>query len=102
MKPAEFNAIRDAQGLRVALNHAVTRYDRQEEAKPRRNHHNHYALAIYLGRVSEVADIVERGEATLAQALYDNFNDRLLTFVERAAGLEVTYGGGRADKGRLA
>jgi hypothetical protein len=37
---------------------------------------------------------------SLARALYDNFNDRLLTALETAAGVPVTYGGGARDKGR--
>jgi hypothetical protein len=34
--------------------------------------------------------------ARCGRALYDNFNDRLLTAIETAADLPVTYGGGRA------
>ena len=103
MKPTEFNAIRNAQGLRVALSHALTRFDRLEEAKaienPKRNSHNVYALGIYLRRLDDVMEEIEAG-SSLARALYDNFNDRLLTFMEKTAGLPITYGGGRADKGR--
>jgi hypothetical protein len=34
--------------------------------------------------------------------LYDNFNDRLLTALEKAAGVPITYGGGGKDRGRPA
>ena len=36
------------------------------------------------------------------RALYDNFNDLLLTYPEKASGCEVTFGGGAADTGRPA
>ena len=93
----------DIAALRDKLAHEVTRFDSAEEAKaaknPRRYYHNVYALGLYLGRVdSVIADVA--GGTSLARALYDNFQDRLLTRLEKACGLPVTYEGGSHDTGR--
>jgi AraC-like DNA-binding protein len=90
MKNSEFESIR------AGLTRAVTRYARSQE---NRKSYNRYALGQYLIRMDEICRAVECGEATLARALYDNFNDRLLTYLEKAAGVKITYGGGAADKG---
>lgn len=69
--------------IRIALNHAVTRYDRQEMEKNSKNpkyYYNHYALAIYLGRVTDVMEDVKKGKS-LMQALERNFSDKLLKFI---------------------
>jgi len=50
----------------------------------------------------ERAESEHKAGASVARALYDNFNDRLLTRLERAAGVPVTYGGGGQDRGRPA
>jgi hypothetical protein len=65
------------------LSHAVTRYDRAQEAKAaknRRAYHNPNALAIYLGRVHEIAERVERG-ANLGAEINRELTDRLLDYV---------------------
>lgn len=78
------------------LTHTVTAFDRKEEGK---RGYNHYALAIYLSRCSDVIAEMESGKS-LHRALYDNFNDRLLTALEKTCKLPVTYGGGACDTGR--
>jgi hypothetical protein len=40
------------------------------------------------------------GGKSIARALYDGFCARLLTRLEKAAGVPVTYGGGARSKGR--
>lgn len=92
----------DMQKLRRTLVHAVTQFDAREEAKAaknKRHHHNVYALGIYLGRVDSVIAAVACGDS-LSRALYDNFQDTLLTALEKACGVPVTYGGGSHDTGR--
>jgi predicted GNAT superfamily acetyltransferase len=93
----------DARRLEFKLEHVVTAFDTKEEAKcaKRGRHFNHYALSIYLGRVAEVVALVESG-VSLHRALYDNFQDTLLTALEKACALPVTYGGGAHDTGRPA
>lgn len=69
-------------GMRDKLVHAVTRYDIGQEKRAKLRlaaYHNIYALPQY-----------------------DNFNDRLLIVLERAAGVPVTCGGGGEDRGRPA
>jgi len=77
---------------------ALTEYDRKQSKK---SCYNRYALGIYLRNLQQVADDVEAG-ASIARALYDNFNDRVLSACEKAVGLPLTYGGGGHDKGRPA
>ena len=67
----------------------------QWQAKQRNTH----AGAIALQALDRAEEAMQAG-ATLAQALYDHFNDRLLTKLEKAAGLTVTFGGGSDDLGR--
>jgi len=86
----------DTVKLHRTLSHAVTVFDTRQSKK---KFYNHYALSLYLGRVNDVCDAVEAG-TSLGRALYDNFNDRLLTALEKTCGLPVTYGGGGHDKGR--
>ncbi len=74
--------------LRQKLNHAVTEYDRRQEArakKSKRGYYNHYALGIYLGRLDEVCNEIDGG-ADIRKTIEANFNDRLLTCVLKAAG----------------
>lgn len=78
---------------RAILESAIAQWDRKQR--------NPHAGAIALQRLDRALDEVAAGKS-LARALYDNFNDRLLTALEQAAGLPVTYGGGAADKGRPA
>ena len=77
--------------LRMKLESAIARWDR-----PQRNPH---AGALALLRLDEALAEIAAGKS-LARALYDNFNDRLLTALETAAGLPVTCGDGASDKGR--
>lgn len=79
--------------MKQKLEHAITQW----AARSKTN--SVYALGIALQRLDEALTEHARGKS-LARALYDNFNDRLLTALEKAAGLPVTYGGGRDDKGR--
>ena len=75
--------------LKQKLDHAVTEYDRKQYAKSLKSKHgyyNHYALGIYLGRVDDCCQVIEAG-ADIRKTLEDNFNDRLLDCVLKAAGL---------------
>jgi len=47
-----------------ALAHAVTTYDRKQEAKAKANpraYYNHYALPQYLGRVADIVTDIRQG-----------------------------------------
>jgi hypothetical protein len=70
---------------------AIAKWDRRQR--------NPHAGAIALLRLDECMAEIADGKST-AQALYDNFNHRLLTALEQAAGVAVTYGGGSHDMGR--
>jgi hypothetical protein len=69
-------------------------------AKKGRGYYNPHALGIYLKGFAVAKEEIRNGEKTIAQALYDNFNGRLLSALEKSIGLPLTYGGGGADKGR--
>lgn len=65
----------DSATLSRALNHAVTAFDRRQEAKAASNpraYHNAYALPQYLGRVADVVADVEAG-ATIEAAIIAGF-----------------------------
>lgn len=69
----------DIAAIRSALNHAVTAFDRKQEAKaaapqswPPRHSHNPNALAAYLGRVADIAADIEAG-ADPAEAIARGF-----------------------------
>ncbi len=79
--------------LRDKLSSAIAKWDKRQK--------NPHACAIALLRLDDALEEISAGKS-LARALYDNFNDRLLTALEQAAGVEVSYGGGRDDKGRPA
>ena len=79
--------------MKSRLEAAIAQWDRRQK--------NHHAGAIALLRLDEALAEVSTGKS-LARALYDNFNDRLLTALETAANLPITYGGGAADTGRPA
>lgn len=54
---------------RQLLNHAVTEFDRKQEAKAAKNkraYHNVYALPQYLGRVADVCEDIEAGADPVA------------------------------------
>jgi hypothetical protein len=80
----------------LKLQTALIKYDARQRRGKR---YNPYAIAHYMKALASVREACDSG-STLAQALYDNFNDRLLTCVERASGLPVTFGGGSHDVGR--
>lgn len=82
---------------RFKLDMAITEYDRRESTKA---HYNPNGLGLMFKRLQEYVIPEMAAGSTLAQALYDNFNDRLLTALEKACGLPVTYGGGKQSKGR--
>ena len=69
--------------IRANLIHAATRYDRAQEKK---KHYNQYALAQYFGRIEDVMQEIAGGK-TVAQALEDNFCDRLPDALKRGAGI---------------
>ena len=79
--------------LKQRLESTIAQWDRRQR--------NRSAGAIALLRLDEALQEVTDGKS-LARALYDNFNDRLLTALEKAAGLPVTFGGGAHDRGRPA
>jgi hypothetical protein len=82
---------------KAKLTNAIYAHDKRAM---RGKYWNYYAIGIMLSALDQAeADMVKRG-STLAQALYDHFNDRLLTRLEKAVGLEPTYGGGGKDRGR--
>jgi hypothetical protein len=83
----------DAHMLGPKLESAIAQWDRRQR--------NPHAGAIALQRLDQALTEVRDGKS-LARALYDNFNDRLLTALEKAAGLPVTFGGGAHDRGRPA
>jgi hypothetical protein len=89
--------------ISAKLAHLVTAFDAAEEKKaaanPRRHHHNIYALGLYLGRVDSVIADMACG-MSLHRALYENFQDRLLTYLEKGFALPATYCGGGQDKVR--
>jgi hypothetical protein len=84
--------------MRLKLVSTLTEYDRKESTK---KYHNRFALGIYLQSLHSAEDDIKEG-SSLARALYDHFNGRLLTALEKAAGVPVTYGGGGHDRGRPA
>lgn len=61
---------------------------------------NPYAMGHYLRALHNAESDMADGGSTLAQALYDSYCGRVLSAVERAAGLPLTYGGGGHDRGR--
>lgn len=92
----------DIKALRALLVHLVTRYDIAEEARELKRRHgqiNVYRLGLLLQMVDRICDDVAAG-ASLARALYDNANGRLLTSFEKRCGLPVSFGGGAHDTGR--
>ncbi len=74
-----------ARNLFQDLAHALTRYDREQEAwakRGKRRYHNPYALGIYLQRAEEVAAEVTQG-ANLGEALREAFERELLEHVQQ-------------------
>lgn len=55
--------------IRQTLNHAVTDFDRKQEARAAKNpraYYNVYALPQYLGRVADVCDDIDAGADPIA------------------------------------
>lgn len=77
--------------LRIKLEHAICVWDRKQK--------NFYAGALALQRLDSVMAEIADG-TSVARALYDGFNDRLCTALEKAAGVPVTFKGGSKDTGR--
>ncbi len=74
-----------ARNLYSDLAHALTRYDREQEAwakRGKRRYHNPYALGIYLQRAEEVTAEVTQG-TNLGDALREAFERELLEQVTR-------------------
>jgi hypothetical protein len=74
-----------ARNLSIDLAHAVTRYDREQEAwakRGKRRYHNPHALGIYLLRVEEVVYDIDGG-MPLGDALRQAFERELLAHVEK-------------------
>lgn len=72
--------------IRATLVHAVTRYDRTQEARSaKRGSYNPYALSLYLGAVSRVVAAAEHGQP-IRKALVENMNGRLLDVCLKAVG----------------
>ena len=72
-----------SRNLSLDLAHAVTRYDRDQEAwaaRGKRRYHNPHALNIYLARAEEATDSVAEG-MPLGDALREAFGDHLLTHI---------------------
>lgn len=77
--------------LKTKLEATIAAWDRRQS--------NPSAGAIALQRLDDTMAEIISG-TSVARALYDNFNDRLLTALEKAAGVPVTFGGGAHDTGR--
>lgn len=80
----------------LKLHSAIVAFDKRQE---RTKSYNIYAMGHYCGAMEKVKESVASG-SSLARALYDNFNGRLLTTLEKSVGLEPTFGGGGHDRGR--
>jgi hypothetical protein len=81
-----FTAMSDDGGgrdIRFVMIHAVTEYDRKQEAK--KVGYNPYALPQYLGAVSRAADAIAAGENPRA-AILSCFSGRLATAVLKSVG----------------
>lgn len=76
-----------AGDVHAALSHAVTRYDREQEARAgaKGSHYNRYALGLYLGRVEDVAKAI-KGGTPHADAINANFNGSLANRLHKALG----------------
>ena len=90
MKPQEFASIKAASGLRQALGHAVTRYDRAQQNK---RGYNIYALPIYLRAVDDAAELVTADGLSLGVALGSTFNGALLRYLQRVTECAVYESG---------
>ncbi len=96
---------------RLKLQTAIVKYDQREATRAAkakltagrrgipRAYHNPYALAHYCAGLERVDEATDSG-TSLARALYDNFQGRILTALERAVDLPPTYGGGAQSTGR--
>lgn len=71
----------------AALAHAVTRYDREQEARAsgKGRYYNPNALGLYLGRVEDVAKAMKSG-VPHADAINANFNGALANRLHKVFG----------------
>lgn len=72
--------------IRDRLVSAAVEFDRRASRRPG---HNPYALAHYLGAISDASSDMGYGDS-LEDAIRANFCDRLLTAMEKAAGIPVS------------
>jgi hypothetical protein len=86
----EFTKLHHALGLRAALGHAVTRWDRMQQNK---RGYNIYALAIYLRGADDVAELVASDGLSLGVALGSVFNGAMLRYLQRVTECEVYESG---------
>jgi hypothetical protein len=82
--------------IKLKLTTALVKYD---ERQKRGKSYNRYAFAIYLRGLRAVEEEVDAG-ASVARAIYDHYQGRLLSALERAIEVPLTYKGGGHDKGR--
>jgi len=78
---------------RDKLVHAVTAFDRAQEAKATKNprhYYNHYALPQYLGAVARVADDIEAG-AAVDEAIIAAMHGPLRTACLKACGFKANH-----------
>lgn len=90
--------------IRLKLVTAAIKADQRlsaNEARNPRSRVNIYRIGHFLRAIDNIEADVDKGKS-LARALYDNANDRFLTNLEKAVGLEPTFGGGGKDRGRPA
>jgi hypothetical protein len=90
--------------IRQKLVSAAIKHDKRLSANEARNPRarvNIYRMGHFLKAIDNIEAKVDKG-VSLARALYDCASDRFLTNLEKAVGLEVTYGGGGQDRGRPA
>lgn len=89
-------AASDLSALKAKLEAALLRHDRlncERAARSRRAYYNPNAYALYLGRLDRVMAAVAAG-APLDRALATGFHDRVLTVLQRAAGLPAAPASG--------
>lgn len=68
--------------LQETLIHAATEYDRKQVNKPL---YNHYALALVMGRIQDMFEENDVTRDNVIGHLENNFNDRVLNNLRRAA-----------------
>jgi hypothetical protein len=90
--------------IKQKLISAAIKHDKRLSANEARNPRatvNVYRLGHFLKAIDNIEADVDKGKS-LARACYDRASDRFLTNLEKAVGLEPTFGGGGQDRGRPA